>query len=171
MPQAYQPTKSKDYGVNTCESCLQKQLKIDRLEQEVASLRGELQRLKRKSVEGFFSSSTPSSKLPVKETSSQENIKKQGGAKPGHPGHGRSSHSPEEAEEVRTIRVQDTNCPQCDAPLWQKGAVNRSVLEVEVMRVKKLLYRLQRKYCPDCQTYLQAKVSSLLPNMLLSNEF
>jgi transposase len=38
------------------------------------------------------------------------------------------------------------------------------------MKVKKLLYELERKYCPDCKTYLQAKVSSLLPKMLLSNE-
>lgn len=36
--------------------------------------------------------------------------------------------------------------------------------------MKKLLYELERKYCPECQTYLQARVSALLPKMLLSNE-
>ena len=170
MRPAYQATKSPDYGVNSCESCFQKQLKIDRLTQENESLRGELVRLKRKSIEGFFSSSTPSSKIPVKGNSPPEKTKNQGGAKLGHPGHGRRSHSPEAAEEVRAIGVQETNCPTCDAPLWHKGRVRRSVLDLDVMRVKQLLYELERKYCPGCQVYLQAKVSSLLPKMLLSNE-
>jgi len=170
MRQVYQPTKARDYGVNSCESCFQKQLVIDRLTQENESLRGELQRLKRKAVEGFFSSATPSSKLPIKGNSTAEKSKKQGGAKPGHPGHGRKTHAPEEVEEVRCLKVPETSCPTCNASLWQKGSVRRSVLDLDVMRVKKLLYELERKYCPACQQYLQAKVSSLLPKMLLSNE-
>jgi len=170
MREVYQPTKPPDYGVNSCESCFQKQLTIDRLTQENESLRGELQRLKRKAVEGFFSSSTPSSKLPHKANSTEEKSKRQGGAKLGHLGQGRKTHSPEEVEEVRRVKVAETSCPKCNASLWQKGSVRRSVLDLDVMRVRKLLYELERKYCPDCQTYLQAKVSSLLPKMLLSNE-
>jgi len=170
MRQVYQPAKSPDYGVNSCASCFQKQLKIDRLTQENESLRGELQRLKRKSVEGFFSSSTPSAKLPVKANTAAENSQKRGGAKLGHQGHGRQAYMKEEVEEVRVVKVEATGCPTCSATLWQKGEVARSVLDLTVMKVKKLLYELERKYCPECQTYLQAKVSSLLPKMLLSNE-
>lgn len=170
MRQAYQSTKSPDYGVNSCESCFQKQLTIDRLTQENESLRGELQRLKRKAVEGFFSSSTPSSKLPLKENSPTEEVKKRGGAKPGHPGHGRRAHLEEEVQAVCRIKVEATSCPTCATALCRKGTVRRSVLDLDVMRVKKLLYELERKYCPECKTYLQAKVSSLLPKMLLSNE-
>lgn len=170
MRQAYQSTKSPDYGVNSCESCFQKQLRIDRLTQENETLRGELQRLKRKAVEGFFSSSTPSSKLPLKENSAEEKVKKRGGAKPGHPGHGRSAHLEEEVEAVCHVKVEATSCPTCAATLCRKGTVQRSVLDLEAMKVKKLLYELERKYCPDCKTYLQAKVSSVLPKMLLSNE-
>lgn len=170
MRQVYQPTKSPNYGVNACESCFQKQLTIDRLTQENEFLRGELQRLKRKAVEGFFSSSTPSSKLPVKENSTAEKSKKRGGAKFGHQGHGRRAHSAEEAEEVRVVNLDNTSCPKCESALVHKGRVERSVLDLDVMRVKKLLYQLERKYCPACNSYLQAKVSSLLPKMLLSNE-
>lgn len=170
MRQVYQPTKSPDYGVNSCESCFQKQLTIDRLTQENESLRGELQRLKRKAVEGFFSSSTPSSKLPLKENSAEEEIKKRGGAKLGHPGHGRRAHLEEEVEAVCHVKVEATSCPTCASALCRKGTVRRSVLDLEVMKVKKLLYELERKYCPECKTYLQAKVSGLLPKMLLSNE-
>ena len=170
MRQVYQPTKSPAYGVNSCESCFQKQLTIDRLTQENETLRGELRRLKRKAVEGFFSSSTPSSKLPLKENAPAEKVKKRGGAKLGHPGHGRRAHSKEEAEAVCRIKVEATSCPTCAAGLCRKGTVPRSVVDLEVMKVKKLLYELERKNCPDCKTYLQAKVSGLLPKMLLSNE-
>jgi len=170
MRQVYQSTKSPDYGVNSCEGCFQKQLKIDRLTQENESLRGELLRLKRKAVEGFFSSSTPSSKLPVKANSTAEKSKHRGGAKLGHQGHGRQAHTTEEVEEVRVVKVEATECPACHGALWRKGSVPRSVLDLQAMRVKKLLYELERKYCPECQTYLQAKVSALLPKMLLSNE-
>jgi transposase len=38
------------------------------------------------------------------------------------------------------------------------------------MKVKKLLYRLERKYCPKCKSYLTGKVKSVLPKMMLSNE-
>jgi transposase len=143
---------------------------IDRLTQENERLRGELQRLKRKAVEGFFSSSTPSSKLPLKENSATEQVKKRGGAKPGHPGHGRRAHLEEEVEAVCRLKVEATSCPTCAAPLCRKGTVQRSVLDLDVLKVKKLLYELERKYCPHCKQYLQAKVSSLLPKMLLSNE-
>ena len=170
MRQVYQPAKSLDYGVNSCESCFQKQLTIDRLTQENESLRGELQRLKRKAVEGFFSSSTPSAKLPLKENSTEEKSKQRGGAKLGHPGHGRKAHSAEEAEEVRVVKVEPTSCPTCESALVHKGSVERPVLDLDLMRVKKLLYQLERKYCPACKRYLQANVSSLLPKMLLSNE-
>src|SRR5919197_2547755 len=170
MRQVYQPTKPPNYGVNSCESCFEKQLVIDRLTQEVETLKGEIKRLKRKSVEGFFSSSTPSSKIPVKENSKQEDKKNQGGAKLGHKGYGRHSHSEEEAEEVRVVKVEATSCPRCDEALVNKGSVERSVLDLDVMRVKKLLYKLERKYCPSCKQYLSAKVSSVLPKMLLSNE-
>src|SRR5919108_519943 len=147
MRQVYQPAKPPDYGVNACESCFQKQLTIDRLTQENESLRGELRRLKRKAVEGFFSSSTPSAKLPLKENSPEEKSKKRGGAKLGHQGHGRKAHSAEEAEEVRVVKVEPTSCPKCESALLRKGSVERSVVDLDVMRVKKLLYKLERKYC------------------------
>lgn len=170
MRHVYQSTKSPNYGVNSCESCFQKQLKIDRLTQENESLRGELRRLKRKAVEGFFSSSTPSSKIPIKENTTEEKSKNRGGAKLGHQGYGRRAHTKEEVEEVRVVKVEAPECPTCHGALWRKGSVERSVLDLQAMKVKQLLYELERKYCPACQNYLQAKVSSLLPKMLLSNE-
>ena len=53
-------------AVNGCPICLEKQRRIDDLEDEVRGLRATLGREQRKAQEGFFGSSTPSSKKPMK---------------------------------------------------------------------------------------------------------
>jgi hypothetical protein len=49
-------------ALNNCPLCLDKQRRIDELEDEVKSLRAVLGREQRKMEDGFFGSSTPSSK-------------------------------------------------------------------------------------------------------------
>ena len=61
-------------------------MKIDRLEEEVQRLRSKVRYQERKATEGPFGSSTPSSKVPLKANSLEENQARKGGAKPGHPG-------------------------------------------------------------------------------------
>lgn len=56
MLSVYQQSKSRDIGVNLCEGCFSKQLKIDRLTEENQRLRAELSRKKRKDKEGIFGS-------------------------------------------------------------------------------------------------------------------
>jgi len=103
MRSIYQQAKSHDYGVNLCEGCFEKQREIDRLKEEVQQLRTKLSIKKRKDKEGFFGSSTPSSQIPVKANSTQENKKNQGGAKPGHKGRGRKKHDSSDIDEVREV--------------------------------------------------------------------
>ena len=55
-----------------CRGCLEKQRKIDRLEQQIASLRGQLRHQRRSGLEAPFGSSTPSSKVLVKPSSLEE---------------------------------------------------------------------------------------------------
>jgi len=52
-----------------CKQCLEKQQKINELEEEITRLQGKLRRQERTAREGFFGSSTPSSKVPVKPNS------------------------------------------------------------------------------------------------------
>ena len=75
--------------VNNCEGCLEKQRKIDQLLEELQRLKAKLRYQERKDKEGFFGSSTPSSQLPLKTNTNQENRNRKGGARPGHKGHGR----------------------------------------------------------------------------------
>lgn len=75
-----------------CNKCYEKQLRIDALEQEVASLRAKLKYRTKQQEEGFFGSSTPSAKQPVKPNTKPEKEAKRKGARPGHTGHAREGY-------------------------------------------------------------------------------
>lgn len=169
MRSLYQPPKSQQLGVNSCEGCLEKQREIDRLQQEVASLRTKLSHQKRADKEGFFGSSTPSSQLPVKANTSAENQQKQGGAKLGHQGQGRKCHPADVVDEVRLRQVEPI-CPDCQSALVAKGYRERSVLDIDPITVKRVLYRLERKQCPACGVARAATAEGVLPKSLLSNQ-
>ncbi len=55
-----------------CKECLSKQQKINELEEEISQLKTKLRYQERTAKEGFFGSSTPSSKIPVKPNSQKE---------------------------------------------------------------------------------------------------
>ena len=162
----YQLAKSHDYGINTCQQCLEKQREIDRRTEENQRLRAKLAHQKRKDQEGFFGSSTPSAHIPVKANSTEENSQKRGGAKPGHTGHGRQQHAVEEADCIRTVSV-DPFCPSCHSELIAKDVRQRSVLDIDPVMVKRVLYRLERKECPCCGVSLQATAPGVLPKSKL----
>lgn len=84
-----------------CEDCLEKQIKIEQLQEEVTQLKAKLRYRERKESEGFFGSSTPSSKLPVK-ANTPDKASKPKGAKPGHKGFGRQSVDLEDADRVHS---------------------------------------------------------------------
>ncbi len=92
-----------------CKGYLEKQRKIDELEEENALLKAKLRYQQRSAKEGLLGSSTPSSKPPHKPNSSPDKPNC-GGGKPGHKGHGRSSVCEQDADEVQTVEVGDV-CP------------------------------------------------------------
>jgi hypothetical protein len=169
MRTIYQPPKSQAVAINLCEGCLDKQREIDRLKEEVARLRIQLAHKKRKEREGYWGSSTPSAQQPLKTNSPEAERRKQGGAKPGHCGNGRSRHSTEQADEVRQVKTSEELCPHCQISLWHRGYRQRSVLELEPIKVKRVLYQLERKSCPRCARNFQAAAPGVLPHALLSN--
>src|SRR3970040_1934742 len=111
-----------------CQGCIEKQPKIDQLSAEKQRLKSQRRYRQRKQPEGFFGSSTPSAKQPVKANSEAEKQASCGGAQKGHPGHGRKSIDPQNA--ARTLAVPlDQHCHQCGGALQDKGWRQRSVLE------------------------------------------
>jgi transposase len=166
---SYQSAKSKDYGVNLCEGCLQKQLIIDRQNQEILALKQKLKLQDKRLKEGFFASSTPSSQLPIKENSLSENQAKRGGAQPGHPPNKRHAFTPEQADEVRLLPVDEQSCPSCQSHLVTHTPNQRAIFDLQQEQLRKLFYQLERKRCSHCQTILSAKVIDAFPKAQLSN--
>jgi transposase len=155
-----------------CEGCFEKQRIIDRQKEEIAALKAQLRYQKRRAKEGFFGSSTPSSKKPVKADSLEENQKKRGGGKPGHVGHGRKKIAPDQADKIHAIESPaGDRCPRCGGKnLIPVKAQQRSVIESVPLKARKVLYRLGGKMCLDCHGVFRAKAPSVMPKALYGNQ-
>lgn len=148
---------------------MEKQQQIDRLKEENARLKDRLRYQERTSQEGFFGSSTPSAKLPVKpNTTQRESPGARGGARPGHRGHGRQSISAQEANQVISISGAQT-CPDCGGALHDRGCRQRTVIDVEPLRRQAIHYQLQQKYCPRCRRAVRPRVPGVFKRHLLGN--
>ena len=152
-----------------CKECLNKQQKINELEEEIVSLKTKLRYQERTAKEGFFGSSTPSSKIPVKPNSSTEHQRNRGGGKPGHKGHGRASICEEDADKVEKISIGNI-CPDCGTTLEDKGSKARTVIDCQPVKIKKIVYHLQRKRCPKCKKLISARPPGVLARCLYSNQ-
>ena len=156
--------------VHCCEGCFEKQREIDSLKDEIERLKDKLAYQERTAREGFFGSSTPSSKMPIKANTPEENQKKKGGAKPGHKGYGRKTVKEEQADEIEEIPVECT-CPDCGVKLENKAVRKRTIIDCEMVKVKKKVYRLPQKKCPRCGRTFKAVIKDALPKSLYSNRF
>lgn len=148
---------------------MQKQQEIDRLQEENARLKDRLRYQERTAKEGFFGSSTPSAKLPVKaNTTRRQTPGLPGGARRGHVGHGRRSISIEKADQVIWIPGAES-CPDCGGALHAKGCRERTVVDVEALRRQNIHYQLQQKYCPRCQRIVRPRAPGVFKRHLLGN--
>lgn len=152
-----------------CAPCLQKQQKIDRLEEELRLLKAKLRYQGRTAKEGPFGASTPSSLIPIKTNSLEENQSLKGGARDGHKGHGRQPLKKNEADQILHIHLPD-NCPRCGTALRNKGARKRTVFDAKPLKTEKQLMLLDVKRCPKCKRIFHAKAPGILPKGLLSNQ-
>ena len=152
-----------------CKQCLSKQQKINSLEEEITTLKSKLRYQERTAKEGFFGSSTPSAKIPVKPNRQKEHQRNRGGGKVGHQGHGRASICQEDADKVEKIRIAET-CPDCGGFLEDKGTKARTVIDCQPVKMKKIVYHLQRKHCPKCKKLISARAPGVFAKCLYSNQ-
>ena len=145
-----------------------------RLEEQVAALKDALRREKarnrhqdRTGTEAEFGASAPSSHR-VKANSPEEKRKRRGGARKGHAPHVRRSATEESADEVLTVAAPGT-CPCCGGQLEPMGERHRTADDLERLRPRRVLYRLERKWCPACGHAVQAKPPGILPRAGLTN--
>lgn len=167
---SYQESKARDYGVNLCEGCFEKQRLIDRQFEEIQQLKQKLNVNQRRLKDGFFGSSTPSSQVPLKANSLEENQLKKGGAKVGHQGFGRQVFTCSQADEVRILEVAEETCQVCECQLVSHSSNERAIYDLQREEVRKIYYEIRRKRCPVCQKTVAGKVENAMPNAKLSNE-
>lgn len=157
-----------------CEECLAKQVIIDRMKEEMALLKGQLGYRKRKAkFSPLFGSSTPSSKIEIKENTLEENQKKVGGRKTGHPGTGRKLFSREEAKEIIPLKVELHHCPECGSKLEGNGSEDRCIIDAVITEAYRVIYECQQKRCTGCRKEVSRR-PTVLPkskygNGLISN--
>lgn len=155
--------------LSICEECFAKQQEIDQLKQKVENLQQQLNANKKRNKQGYFGSSTPSSKIPVKANSLEENQKKKGGAKKRHKGNGRESANEETADRTETLYVGDT-CPDCGGVLSEKETFkNRTTIECAPVKAEIILNVCGMKWCPNCKKTIIAK-PDVMDNCLYGNE-
>lgn len=156
-------------GINSCSLCLEKQRLIDDLKDEVKRLRKKLRTRERKEEDGFFGSSTPSSKKPVKPNTNRQE-RKPIGARPGHKGNGRKSHEEQSADRIVDVPPESDLCPVCATALQKKGTQERSVVDTPSTKPQKILYRLPKRYCPHCRKTYTPGPPGVLPKSLYGNQ-
>lgn len=159
------PTVSFSY----CKSCFEKQRRIDQLEEEVVLLRAKLRYREDKDKEPFFGSQTPSSKIPVKDNSSQENRYKKGGAKKGHVGNGRKVAPIDKRDEIIELVVQQDRCPDCGGKLEYKESLLRNIVDVCLNKAKNIVYKCEVKRCTKCNKTVTNKPPVLPRNKYGNN--
>ena len=155
--------------INSCPECHHKDEQIIRLQEELARVKGKLRYQERTAREGFFGSSTPSSKVPAKANTPGREKKPRGG-KLGHAGHGRPGVDGFEARRVEDISAElPKTCPGCGGALESKGEVERLALESRPVRAERVVYRQAKGWCPHCRKTFRSPIP-LLPKSLLGNQ-
>ncbi len=149
-----------------CPQCVKLQEEVKRLREEKHRLQAQLRYQQRQIDEGYFGSSTPSSKKPFKANTKAE--RNNGGGRVGHRGYGRTVIDEREADAVVVVDTEHV-CPDCHVALKSLDLPERTVTEVEPVKVQKVLYQLTRRRCPECRRVFRAKAPAVLPKFKQSN--
>lgn len=157
-------------AINRCPVCLQKQRRIDELEEQLKNLQAKLRYQERRDDEGFFGSSTASSKLSIK-TNVGKKEKKPKGARPSHKGNGRKSHDEQDVDRTVDVEPKSEKCPECGSPLEKKRWAHRSVVDTPSKMPQKITFHLAQRYCPHCRRNVTAQAPNVLPKSLYGNQF
>lgn len=160
--------------LNHCPECFGKQQQIDRLSEEVKRLKQALGRRERKEKEGFFGSSTPSAKQPVKpnteSSESSDNVKTRG-AQNGHPAHVRQRADPANADRIVPVPSQyGGNCPHCGKALESKGTRRRLVRECRPIESEEIVFELPVERCTCCSKTVSTPAPGVFPKAVLGNQ-
>jgi transposase len=140
--------------------------RVKRRREENDRLKAQIRYQQRKIDEGYFGSSTPSAQKPFKANTKAE--RNNGGGRGGHRGYGRTTSDEREADEVIVVDTEPM-CPDCHVALESLDLPDRTVIEVEPVQIKKVLFKLTKRRCPQCRRVFRAKAPGVLPKCKQGN--
>lgn len=148
----------------------------DELEEELAKANKEVRRLQKQlnirlGSEAPFGVSTPSSKVPYKENSTEENQAKRGGAVVGHEGHGRKNFTPEDADSEICLEDEPERC-ECGCEQWarkQADPIAQSVRHFIPSRIENRIYYKYMHECLECGKSAVTNTPGVFSRSLHSN--
>ena len=166
--------KRKGFDANggvSCKGCFEMKNENAILKEEIIRLKTALATAQKTTKKDVDNAHTPSSARRFKKKATEENLSKIGGAMLGHKGHGRSSLSSAEIEsdQGRLVKLESYSaCPDCGGELEKRGDVNRTIVDIESMKAKRLLYVTDQKSCRACKKSYTRK-PPVLPKSLYGN--
>jgi hypothetical protein len=113
------------------------------------------------------SPTTPSGQKPVFLKPEAKKRRRKPGQKAGHKGTARSRLRPEDAK--RTVEHPLNECPKCGKCLKDQAAQKRPrvIEDMPDFTVEHVCHVNERKWCPDCQTMVEAPLTEALPGSVI----
>lgn len=149
-----------------CYGCYEKQIKIDKLTEELSSVKSRLTALEKKSA-WIENPHVPSSKEVFPEPQKNKEKKKAGALK-GHAGKTRKPIDYNEIDRIQTIAMPD-KCPDCGDKLGLRTYEKRRVIDTVERRVENIVYEVAKGHCKQCHKNHKAPIPAL-PKLLLGNQ-
>lgn len=166
-----QPTPDDAIGGNLfsktgfCYACYEKQIKIDKLTEEVESLKTRLSALERKAKWAINPHAPSSKEIFVK---SSKASKKRPGHKKGQPGFKRSPVDHDEPHRFQKVAMPDS-CPDCGHKLLLRTYDERKVIDLIERQVETVVYEIAKGHCSQCNKCHRAN-HPVLPKALIGNQ-
>ena len=131
-----------------CLHCAEKDLKIGEQKRQIKDLEDKLKRLQPQSHRPL-GVHTPSAKESFKESSREENRRKTGGAKVGHPGSTRKGADKKTADQIIEAKLPET-CGDCGGKVLTTGHDLRRVQDLTKQQLLEIVYEVASGYCTGC---------------------
>ena len=150
-----------------CFPCREKQIKIDKLTEQVESLRARLTTLEKKAA-WIENPHVPSSKEVFPAAQSSLETKKKPGLKKGHEAYCRKPVDYNEPHRFEKISMPEC-CPDCGDKLYIKAYEERKLTDVIERKVENIILEIAKGHCKSCHKNYSTPISCL-PKSLLGNQ-
>lgn len=150
-----------------CYDCYEKQLKIDKLTEEVGSLKTRLSALEKKAA-WIENPHVPSSKEVFAKAKPKPTEKKKPGLKKGHPGFKRKSIDHNELHRFEQIAMPEC-CPDCNNKLQLRTYDERRIIDLVERQIETVIYEIAKGHCVHCHKNHKSPLPAL-PKALIGNQ-